>query len=940
MTTQTTPSSGSASLSIIPESRPDQRVRPVERSAKSNLVAYPSRFFGRSNELVGLQRLLTGTRLITILGASGAGKSRLLEQLGLRVVDRYGAQGGVWRCDASFAKTGAELAVAVAIALDLPLDRVDTGDVVDRIANALADRGRMILLLDDVDAAAETVLDAIDAWRRAADGLAIVVTARGPLGLPGEATWHLEPLAVPAEEEARQDLLRRDSARLFLDRAAIARPSYTLDDADVPAVIAILRKLDGLPLALELAASLLKDLTPPQLLAYITHGLDTAPSSSRARNNFAARAIEWVFELASPAEQHVLAQCAFLAESFTLEAAERIVRVDDTKTSLRSILFSLRERALLSDEATSATETRFTMHAGVRAFAKSRLGANGAQAVEHRQAAHHLAHAEALAARVLERGDSRAMRGIEAEAMTLLDVARRPSATPSDIARVALSLDAFLVGRGLVDVLRDLFARALSRGAEGLDAQLRARSLVASAAAALRAGDATSARQGLDAALEQLGGADNDLARARAYRARAEAALASGEDTGSAAIDAARALELAQGQGARREEGVSLATLSAVMLREGRLDDARKLAERAVRVLHDLGDRRSEGDAAALLGAIEARRGDLEAAVRAYDLALAQLRSDAGQRDRAAEGEVIAALAAVHHRAGRSDEAARSCERALALGIDAGDRSLRARVILQLGVIHHDRALYGEARRHYDLAVRLLARGGDRAILSRAYALLGAACADEDDLKNAHVALESADVVRSGDPADATVDLCRGHIDVALARKALEHGDRDGSQALRRSAEERLDHVVADALDARRLLERALRAGATAQRSIGAALLIQRDGRAVRLPSGEVVDLDARDSLSRILAELVRLHEEMPRAALESDDLIRAGWPGTRMSRASGLNRLHVALSTLRKLGLRPYLQRDEDGYRLDPATPTEIVERIEGTALLTALAR
>lgn len=353
---------------------PPAAARPV------NALPRPrTRFFGREREKAEAAELLADGGLLTLTGIGGSGKTRLALEVAR---ERLSAgDGAVWFVDLAPVGDAADLARSVAAVLGLRDDQ--QRDVLEAIAARLQGQ-RALLVLDNcehlVDAAAvlvETLLDACD-------NLAILATSREALGVPGEQVRPLRSLALAPPDDL--DALRRcDAVRLFVDRGRLAVATFDVDARNAPAVHEICQRLDGIPLALELAAARLSLLSPEQIRARLDDRFRLLTGGRRAlpRHQTLAAVIRWSYEQLPTAEQRLLSRLAVFSGGWTLAAATAVSAApeDDVLEAL-SDLVSKSLVLVASDDA----EARYTMLETVRQYAQDRLEESGE--AESARAAH------------------------------------------------------------------------------------------------------------------------------------------------------------------------------------------------------------------------------------------------------------------------------------------------------------------------------------------------------------------------------------------------------------------------------------------------------------------------------------------------------------------------------------------------------------------------
>lgn len=351
----------------------------------TNVRAVATSFVGRAAVVDSVAQSLRERRLTSVVGTAGVGKTRLAVQVALRELRRF--SDGVWFVDAAGAQTADDVMRAIA-------DTAGVGSVGSYPAQALGDAlaGKAImLLLDNCERAVEPVRETVRALLTRTN-VTILAVGRRRLGVDGEAVHELPPLALPPDESLAPDaLLRYSAARLFVERASAVAPSFRLTDANADVLARMLRRLDGLPLAIELVASRAHVLT----LAGMAKRLADARSlsSSRLRATTLEAAIAWSYDLLAPVEKAVMRALAVFAAPFTLEAAEYVCGgvCDDVP----AVVLELVEASLLRAFA-SGDDVRYGFFETTRAFALAAPGSERSQ-IEDRYADYYLDLAESYA---------------------------------------------------------------------------------------------------------------------------------------------------------------------------------------------------------------------------------------------------------------------------------------------------------------------------------------------------------------------------------------------------------------------------------------------------------------------------------------------------------------------------------------------------------------
>ena len=360
----------------------------VPRSLPS-VPAYPTRFFGRERELGGLATQLSRARLVTLLGPGGTGKTRLLVEW-LRQQSETGAE----VCFVPLAERTESTSLwgALRAALRLP----GQGDERERVLQALHERP-VLLALDNLEHLIERAAELVVALLEAIPELRILTTSRRALGVPGEHLFPVEPLPLPVElREPAQLLKSSPSVALFCDRARAALPDFSLTPRNLPTVVALCRRLDGLPLALELTASRARVLTPGQWLERLEKGLDAVAVTARAgvpeRHRSLLTALRWSYDLLPLETQAFFPLLSVFRGGWSLEAAEAVT---DDPLALDQLAMLMENALVLSEETPEGM--RFRMLETIREFAASLLPPEESAALAERQATFALELVEAAA---------------------------------------------------------------------------------------------------------------------------------------------------------------------------------------------------------------------------------------------------------------------------------------------------------------------------------------------------------------------------------------------------------------------------------------------------------------------------------------------------------------------------------------------------------------
>jgi predicted ATPase/class 3 adenylate cyclase len=342
----------------------------------NNLPVQLTSFVGRAEEMGEVRRLLSGTRLLTLTGAGGTGKTRLALQVAGEVLTEY--RDGAFFADLSSVTDPAVVPSAIAAALGVPEE--PDRPVIEAVRNHLRDK-ELLLVLDNFEQVAQAC-PVIEELLTAAPGLKVVVTSRVVLSLRGEQEYKVPPLRPPDPERlpSLPNLRRIEAVQLFTARALAASPRFRVTEENAPAVAAITARLDGLPLAIELAATRTKILTPQQMLprmeqrlAVLTSGPRTVPERQRTLRG----AIAWSHDLLEPPERSLFARLSVFQGGWTLEAAESVSDPEGLGLDPLEGLTSLVDQSLVRRTEPDDGDPRFFMLETIREFGLEELRSGG-----------------------------------------------------------------------------------------------------------------------------------------------------------------------------------------------------------------------------------------------------------------------------------------------------------------------------------------------------------------------------------------------------------------------------------------------------------------------------------------------------------------------------------------------------------------------------------
>jgi len=701
------------------------------RELRHSLPAERDAFVGRRSTLLDLaRRFEDGARLVSLLGIGGGGKTRLATRFGWVWMGDY--PGGVWFCDLAPARTVEGLYSAVAQGLQLPLG---VEDPLDRIGRAIAGRGACLVILDNFEQLARHAEATLGRWLDMAAEARFLVTTREVLGIAGEETLALAPLQAA------------DAEALFRRRAAAAKRDFEPGPEDEAAIAPLVKLLDGLPLAIELAAARVRMLPPKALLARMSERFKLLASGGGRldRQSTLRAAFDWSWDLLTGAEKVALAQLSVFEGGFTLAAAEAVLdlsALDDAPWTV-DVLSSLVDKSFVRPLA----DERFDLLVSVQAYAaehlqtEGRYPGSGVAAL----AAAQWRHGDWFAAL----GPAGATQGACADLDNLVVACRRavlagraeqaagaldgawaalnlrgPFAAGVDLAELVCVLPG-LAGQAAAHALAVLGWALEATGQRGTAADHFAASLqYAQASRDLRCEAAVSIRLGA------LHARDGLVEVARSEHTHALSLARQLKDTAleCAALNGLGTVDFEQGRmvGAQAHyeaalgvartasdqhwQGILLGNLGNLHANLGRIGQARTHCEEALQGARLLGDRQRQGRGLNTIAMLDYLQGRLGHAIEAAEAALGVARELGYVR---LECVALGTLGLALSEAGKLPEALGANTAALAIARQLGLKSYEGQFLGQQGLVHALRGDFTDARTCLDAGVLMLREAGD-----------------------------------------------------------------------------------------------------------------------------------------------------------------------------------------------------------------------------------
>ena len=688
-----------------------------------NLGLDTTSFIGRDFETAQLGELLQQSRLVTLTGPGGTGKTRLSLHVARRLVETFAD--GAWLVELAPLAAGPAVVGALAALFGV---RDGPGKSTDeRLVDHLQTR-ELLLVLDNCEHVVDDAAAIAQRIHMRCDRVRILATSRQPLGVPGELTLGVPPLATGDEDATPLELERVEAIRLFVERAAAARPGFRLDDDNAAAVAQICRRLDGIPLAIELAAARVKVLAPAQIAARLDDAFKLLGGGQRTllpRQQTLRALIDWSWDLLDDDERRLLARISVFAGDFSLEAAEAVLPDDESDAVLvLDGLAGLVDKSLLVASERGG-RMRYRTLQTIRQYAAEKLAAAGQTlALQRRHADFYMAlfqdamarldgpqHADATLALELEHDNARAaldavtlqrwfdiglrlakalagywyLHGALADGVARIE--RLMAQDPPACAELAILLQpagtlAMYLGRQ--ELARDWFERGLQMARDAGRGALEGGLLGGLGSLAVARGELQVARQCFERSLELASQLRDRTGEAYAHN-NLGIVLASMGEVAPAREHLNAALAFHRTANSQRDVANGLMSLGELEQADGQPGPARALFESSLNIFSALGDDWSAAYARDGLGKCALDSGDLAGARRHFEQALDVLRR---LQDKGAVADQLDYLAQVSMLEQKFDSAARLADESLALRLELNNPASLASSMETYAALH------------------------------------------------------------------------------------------------------------------------------------------------------------------------------------------------------------------------------------------------------------
>jgi len=678
----------------------------------TNLPVQLTSFIGRERELTEVEGLVSTSRLVTLTGAGGCGKTRLAIQIANNIRDTFAD--GVWLVD--FVPLRESELVPQHVAQTLGLRPATDQPLNELLLNFVRPR-QMLLILDNCEHLIAACSLLAQQLLIAASGLNILSTSRQPLSVPGEMLYQVQGLTFPSFDSATafdpQDLKQYDAVHLFVERARAIAPHFKITPENASAIIEICRRLDGIPLALELASARLNILTPQQIAARLDDRfalLTSGQLTAMTHHHTLQAAIDWSYDLLNSEAQTLLRRLAVFDAGCTLDTAESVCAEDGIiKGRILDLLSSLVDKSLIVTETIGRAEARYRLLETIREYALEKL--KEADEITHLRNRHldfFVARTEEIA-RKLHRSSYQGLwfNWLDGELDNIraaLDWAMESGQVEAGL-RLAIALFMFWTSHGSMQEGRNWNERLLAQADEQVPILMRARAAFNAGMMAGFLGDMTAARahERTAVALCEAAGKEGAQLLALAQAPIVVAALVN-RDFATAYVNVERTVQLLRKVGYDAELPTGLASQAVAAIGLVKYQLARSLAEEALAAGHRFDDPYNAALIVSFFGYLEHCAQNYERAQALYEEALTALRELGATHE---EPRVVQSLAHARLQQGDLDQAyALICE-SVSLYRSQGNIKGLGECLIGFGVLASACGMQADA-------VRLLTTGATR----------------------------------------------------------------------------------------------------------------------------------------------------------------------------------------------------------------------------------
>ena len=722
-----------------------------------NLPAQLTSFIGRETEMLGIKLLLTmdKARMVTLTGSGGTGKTRLALQVAADLLEAF--KDGGWLVDLAPLADPALVPQSVATAVGA---RQVPGKAINTVLIEYLRPRQLLLILDNCEHVVEACASLASSLLKACPDLQILATSREILGMAGEVPFRVPSMSVPdlRHELPLAQLAQSEALRLFIERAAQALPRFELTSDNAPVIARICNRLDGIPLAIELAATRVRLLSVEQIASRLDDAFRLLTGGSRTvlpRQQTLKASIDWSYNLLTQPERLLLVSLSIFAGGWTLEAAEAVCG-DDGKLDVLPFLAQLVDKSLVLVAQQGRLDTRYRLLETIRQYAREKVSEiGGGERVRDRHLDYYLTLARQAAPHLRGKDQVAWLERLEMELGNLrLALEWSLYARSADGLELGTALLWFWHIRGYgiegidwLERLLEAYNQSQISMVEQDEMRLkRANALLALGFLVSMQRQPVKSREYLLKSLDIFRDLGTPGKQGEAYALIRLAGVAEEVNRSQAFYE--MGLDLTRQLGDRFNTAEALQGLGGFLMTQGKFEEARAAVEEDLALRLELGDQDGAGTALSILGAIAQYQGDYSRAWRYFEESLACYQAVNNQ---GYISIVILNLSSVAWLREDYPEATKRCEQALALSRESGSRNMVANAESFMGLIAWAQGDYAQAKKKGHEALLVAKETADTPLLASSYFLLIRTALSQGDLHEAEIHVRRlVEIIRGG----------------------------------------------------------------------------------------------------------------------------------------------------------------------------------------------
>ena len=667
-------------------------------ASRHNLPAPTTSFIGREKEKVEIKQAIGAHRLVTLTGSGGTGKTRLSLQVAADLLDQFAD--GIWFVELAPLTDSSLIPQTILTAMEASeqQDKTPAQALIERV------RGKkLLLILDNCEHLIEAVAKLVETLLSNAPELKVMASSREALGVKGEMAWHVPSMSVPDAKSSTSldEFSRLESVRLFIERAILAKPHFQLTKDNASSVAQICSRLDGIPLAIELAAARVRALSVEQIAARLDDRFHLLTGGSRTalpRQQTLRAMIDWSFNLLSEQEKHLLRRLAVFIGGWTLEAAEQVCVEERGGLDILDLLTHLVDKSLVNMEE-SAEDVRYRMLETTRQYAREMLMMSEETRIYRDQHLEYfLKYAETAQLELRGRKQAEWMSLLETEHDNLRAALEWSQGTRPELGlRIAVALIDFWDTHGHLTEARRWLETMLQKTAHLDPSPARVDALLGAMAFAIRQTDLEISRKLLEDGLALARAIDYNAGIARGLMARGVVAEYFEGDFEKAEEYYNAGLDIYRRTGDKLAIGQALGPLASCALKRYEFSHAEKLYRESLSLFREVENEREIAGALENLAEVALERRNYTDAHSFAEESLSLYRK---LEDKHGIATALRALGVAAHNQENLDLARSSCEQSAEIFRELGDRGC---LILSLAALARQLQHLGELQRAFDI---------------------------------------------------------------------------------------------------------------------------------------------------------------------------------------------------------------------------------------------